>query len=72
MLFRSIFEEFDAGFIEQYVSNLMNNDILQCCICGWVELLKDEYKAALFLIEKDKSADSVNFTKENLTKIYQL
>ena len=67
-----IFEEFDAGFIEQYVSNLMNNDILQCCICGWVELLKDEYKAALFLIEKDKSADSVNFTKENLTKIYQL
>ena len=67
-----IFEEFDAGFIEQYVSNLMNNDILQCCICGWVELLKDEYKAALFLIEKDKSTDSVNFTKENLTKIYQL
>ena len=67
-----IFEEFDAGFIEQYVSNLMNNDILQCCICGWVELLKGEYKAALFLIEKDKSADSVNFTKENLTKIYQL
>ena len=67
-----IFEEFDAVFIEQYVSNLMNNDILQCCICGWVELLKDEYKAALFLIEKDKSTDSVNFTKENLTKIYQL
>lgn len=67
-----IFEEFDAGFIEQYVSNLLDNDILQCCICGWVELLKDEYKAALFLIEKNKSADSVNFTKENLTKIYQL
>ena len=67
-----IFEEFDAGFIEQYVSNLMNNYILQCCICGWVELLKDEYKAALFLIEKDKSTDSVNFTKENLTEIYQL
>jgi hypothetical protein len=67
-----IFEEFDAGFIEQYVSNLLDNDILQCCICGWVELLKDDYKAALFLIEKDKSTDSVNFTKENLTKIYQL
>ena len=67
-----IFDEFDAGFIEQYVSNLMNNDILQCCICGWVELLKDEYKVALFLIEKDKSPDSVNFTKENLNKIYQL
>lgn len=67
-----IFEEFDAGFIQQYVSNLVNNDILQCCICGWVELLNNEYKAALFLIEKDKSTNSVIFTKENLNKIYQL
>lgn len=67
-----IFEEFDAEFIQQYVSNLVNNDILQCCICGWVELLNNEYKAALFLIEKDKSTNSVIFTKENLNKIYQL
>lgn len=67
-----IFNEFDAEFIQQYVSNLFNNDILQCCICGWVELLNNEYKAALFLIEKDKSANSVIFTKENLNKIYQL
>jgi hypothetical protein len=50
----------------------MNNDILQCCICGWVEVLGNDYNATLFLIEKDKSANSVNFTKENLNKIYQL
>jgi hypothetical protein len=67
-----IFEAFDAAFIQQYVSNLMNNDILQCCICGWVEVLGNDYNATLFLIEKDKSANSVNFTKENLNKIYQL
>lgn len=67
-----IFKDFDAEFIQQYVSNLFNNDILQCCICGWVELLNNEYKAALFLIEKDKSTNSVIFTKENLNKIYQL
>ncbi len=67
-----IFEEFDAGFIEQYVSNLINNNILQSCICGWVELLGDEYKAVLYLIEKDKNPDSISFTKENLNKIYQL
>ncbi|MGB4844886.1 MAG: hypothetical protein WBP16_10505 [Ferruginibacter sp.] len=66
-----IFEEFNTGFIQQYVSNLFNNNVLQCCICGWVELLADNYKAALFLIEKDKSANSVIFTKENLNKIYQ-
>lgn len=67
-----IFEQFDAGFIEQYVDGLVNNDILHCCICGWVEVLEEEYKAALFLVEKEKSRDSVIFTKENLNKIYQL
>jgi hypothetical protein len=67
-----ITEEFDAGFMEQYVGNLINNNILRCCICGWVEVLDKNYNATLFLIEKDKSANSVNFTKENLNKIYQL
>lgn len=67
-----IFDEFDAGFIEQYVSNLINNNILQSCICGWVEMLGDEYKAALYLIEKYRNQDSIIFTKENLNKIYQL
>jgi hypothetical protein len=67
-----ISDDFDAGFIEQYVSNLINNDILQCCICGWADVLDDRYNATLFLIEKEKSANSVNFTAENLNKIYQL
>ncbi len=67
-----VFAGFNAGFIEQYVSNLINNNILQCCICGWVDVLNNDFNATLFLIEKEKSADSVNFTKENLNKIYQL
>lgn len=64
--------EFDAGFIEQYVSNLINNNILQSCICGWVDVMGEEYKAVLYLVEKDKTTDSVIFTKENLTKIYEI
>jgi hypothetical protein len=67
-----IFDGFDAAFIEQYVSNLVNNNILRCCICGWVEVMENSYNATLFLVEKDKSANSVNFAKENLNKIYQL
>ena len=67
-----IFDAFDAAFIEQYVSNLINNNILQCCICGWVDVLDNNYDATLFLAETDKSTNSVNFTKENLNKIYQL
>ncbi len=69
-----IFEKFDAGFIQDYVNNLINNDTLQACICGWVELLEDQYKTVLFLAEK-KPAINTNvsdlFTTENIIKIYQ-
>ncbi len=67
-----ISRDFDAGFIQQYVSNLINNNILQCCICGWIDVLDENYNATLFLIEKDKTTNSVNFTEENLNNIYQL
>ena len=64
-----IFDSFDAGFIQQYVSNLINSDILQACICGWVEVLGDTYNTVLFLVQKN---GSIPFTKENINKIYQL
>ena len=63
-----ITEKFDAGFIEDYVSNLLNNNILQVCICGWVEVLGNAYKTVLFLVEKE---GTVPFTKENINKTYQ-
>lgn len=70
-----IAEKFEAGFIQQYVNNLINNNTLQACICGWVELLGDQYKAALVLVEiKDHGGMPANptniFTKENLLNIY--
>ena len=67
-----ISDEFEAGFIEQYVSNLINNNILQSCICGWVDVMGEEFKAVLYLVEKNKNPDSVIFAKENLTKIYEI
>jgi hypothetical protein len=66
-----IADEFNAGFIEKYVSNLINNNILQACICGWVELLDDQYKSVLFLVEKEKGNRNILFTKENINKIYE-
>ncbi len=65
-----IFEEYNSGFIEQYVNNLLNNNILQACICGWVELLDNEFKTVIFLIEKKATGQNILFTKENINKIY--
>jgi hypothetical protein len=45
-----IHEKFDANFIEQYVNNLVNNNILQACICGWVDVLLEDYRTVLFLV----------------------
>ncbi len=67
-----IAEAFDAGFIKQYVSNLLNNDILQACICGWVDFLGDRYKTVLFLVEKKGGQLAQPFTNENINKIYAL
>lgn len=65
-----IFDNFNANFIENYVSSLLDNNILQVCICGWIELLGDQYKAALFLVEKVKTKEALFFTKEQLNKLF--
>lgn len=67
-----IFEKFDAGFTVQYVNNLFETTRMQRCICGWIELLGDDYDAALFLVEKTNATNEEEaFTKENLNNIYQ-
>jgi hypothetical protein len=47
-------EAFDASFMKQQVDYLLDKNILQACICGWVDVLEQEYKAALFLVEREK------------------
>jgi hypothetical protein len=63
-------ESFDPVFLQQYVSALLNQEILQACICGWVELLDKEYKAVLFLVEKKATPGSVLFSAENINDLF--
>lgn len=65
-----VFETFDAAFIQQYVAYLLNNNILQTCICGWVDVLTEDYKAVLYLVEKNASQTSAPFSADNLNNIY--
>ncbi|MDR3716943.1 MAG: hypothetical protein P4L51_29385 [Puia sp.] len=73
-----ISEEFDAGHFVRYTGGLLDADVLQVCIGGWVDLLDSEYKAALFLIEKEvlpvEGGQSRPFdvlAKENIEKIFR-
>ena len=64
-------DTFDANFIQRQVDYLLNNDLLKACICGWVEVLGEDYEAALFLVEKQqKENESVLFSAENMNQIF--
>ncbi|MEO5594078.1 MAG: hypothetical protein ABIR15_01395 [Chitinophagaceae bacterium] len=67
-----IFENFDAGFIQQYVSYLFTTGALEACICGWVEIIGNEYQASLYLVEKKENGNTILFTEENISHIYQI
>jgi len=65
-----VFSAFDADFIQRYVSSLMDNNIVEACICGWVDLLGEDYKAALYLVEKNVTKPDTLFTTKNITDIF--
>ncbi|GAC1426786.1 MAG: hypothetical protein NVSMB7_03410 [Chitinophagaceae bacterium] len=67
-----IFEDFNTGFIQQYVEHLFVTGVLEACICGWVEIIDNEYHACLYLAEKRGNDNAIVFTKENIHQIYQI
>lgn len=62
--------EFDAGFIAQQMNYLLDKNIMQACICGWVDVFGEDYKAFLFLVEKKKTGTSVVFSGEKMNEIF--
>lgn len=60
--------QFDAAFLQQQVSYLLDNDILKACICGWIDVVGDDYKTVLFLVEKVENG--VEFEVETLERIF--
>jgi hypothetical protein len=67
-----IFERFNPGFMQQYVQHLFDSDAAKAVICGWVEIMDNHYKAALYLVEKEQPSDAVLFTEENINHLYQI
>ena len=64
-------DTFDAGFIQQQVDYMLNNDLLKACICGWVDVLGEEYNAVLFLVEKQANdSQMMVFSTENMNSIF--
>ena len=62
--------EFDAQFITQQVDYLLDKNIMQACICGWVDVFEQNYKAVLFLVEKKKTEKAVVFSAKRMNEIF--
>lgn len=61
-------EHFDAEFMEQYVGALLDEN-MKMCICGWVDVMHEAYKAVLFLVSKNPEEQSLPFTKEHMNNL---
>ena len=66
-----VFEDFNAAFLHQYVTELFDNNIVQLCICGWVDVLDENYKAVLFLVSKNKAENAVLLNEANMNSIFK-
>ena len=64
-------DTFDTGFLAHQINYLLEKSILKACICGWVDVLEQDYKAVLFLVEKQKNENSVLFSAENMDNIFK-
>ena len=65
-----VFKAFDATFMEQYISGLFDQGLVQACVGGWLELMEESYHAFLFLVEKNTPDTGRPFTKEQLISLY--
>jgi len=66
-----VFKQFDGNFIEKYVSSLFENNLIKNCICGWVDYLKEDYRALLFLVEASDTENAMTFTADKLNQLNQ-
>ncbi len=63
-------DNFDEDFIFKQVNYLLDRQLASACICGWVDVLGDSYKAVLFLVEDKQACNAVVFSPENMAKIF--
>ena len=67
-----VFKHFNGNFMADYVNGLFENKLIKNCICGWVDYLKEDYRAILYLIESDSPENKMSFTAEHLNQLNQL
>jgi len=64
-------QAFDTELVSSYARLLLDGGLATACICGWVEVMEQQYDAALYLVERQQRAESIPFTAEAVESIYR-
>lgn len=62
-----IFDSFDSEFMTNYSNLLLNTNKAEKVLCGWVEYYNEEYKAFLYIVDKEGSIEN---NKINIETVY--
>lgn len=65
-----ISETFQPEFLAGYTKGLLETGVVNACICGWVEILANEYKASVFLVSADRKG--LEFTAASMLELFNL
>ncbi len=68
-----IFDVFNASEQVSLIRMLFEETDTECCLCGWVDLLKDEYEAFLYWIDVEprNGKQGLIFNELNLEHLYK-
>jgi len=66
-----VFPAFDSGLLCEYVNSVMASEKTQACVAGWVDVMGDQHDVFLYLVEKQKKANALEHTADQLQKLYQ-
>jgi hypothetical protein len=66
-----LMKEFDAQQLSLYAKTLLDSELSERCIVGWVEARPDFYETFFCLIEPQPTQESIIFSKESLAQLYE-
>jgi len=66
-----ISEKFNPEILVQYSLHLIQQELAQSVLCGWIELMDDQYEAVMFFGKKvEGTNENSNFDAANLQRLY--
>lgn len=69
-----VMEKFNPQLMVNYIEHLFHNEVVKCCIAGWIEIDGNDFESVVFLIDKTDRTDEgiANFESDTIQKIYNI